>query len=182
MELTFSDPNKHNAGVLSLIAAKRIFEELNVDFWISNGTLLGCVRGKDLIPHDSDIDFGLWIDTPDHDRIKNKFIQKGFKLLTEFGSSSDAHQFAFNTPFDVYMDVFFYTKQDNKCWMPLWAGGKYRKMVFPLIPELTTLDLFGEKFPVPSNYQEMLTANYGDWKIPVSNWSWCDSPKNFEES
>jgi hypothetical protein len=42
---------------------KPILDRLHVPFWLDWGTLLGCVRGGDLIPHDNDIDIGILAET-----------------------------------------------------------------------------------------------------------------------
>jgi|SRR5208282_655081 len=185
MDTPFSDPTAAKAALDGLILAKKLFTELDIQFWLSNGTLLGAIRDKTFIAHDSDIDIGVWADTDDN-RIKRRFLESGFTLAQEFGAGADGHQLAFFTPGGVYFDIFFYVREMGRCWMPLWVSGKYRKMVFPPIEEFTIIEFLGHHFPIPMNYEAILTANYGDWRTPVpptergGSWNWHESPRNFE--
>ena len=190
VDLSFKAPKRKEAAKKGLLLAKKIFEKLNVEFWLSNGTLLGAARDKDLITHDTDLDTGVWDETPDHGRIKRAFMESGFEFLREFGKEGQpGHEYSFYTPGGVHFDIFFYVREAERCWMALWvADGHYRKMIFPPIAEFTHLDLCGDKFPVPKNYVDMLKANYGDdWQTPVisieqgGGWNWCSSPKNYEK-
>ena len=179
MDIPFSDPKKHAAAVDDLLLAKDVLDGMGAEFWLSNGTLLGAVRDRDFIAHDSDIDLGLWSDGCDHVEVRRQMVRHGFRVLTEFGAADrPGHQYAFHSPGAVYLDIFFYTQEPDCCWMPLWAGGEFKRMTFPPILEFRMLEFLGEQFRVPANYEEILTANYGDWRTPEPVWSWSDSPKN----
>ncbi len=133
MTVPFTDPEKHAASKAALLLCKKVMGDIGVHFWLSNGTLLGAVREKDLIPHDNDMDVGVWDDVPDHGRIKDALLAAGFKVHWEFGEAGKpGHQYSFQAPGGVHLDIFFYVKEDDCCWMPLWNNGGYGKMLFPL--------------------------------------------------
>ena len=39
---------------------KTLFENNNIDYWLTGGSLLGAIRHQDYIPHDDDLDLGIW--------------------------------------------------------------------------------------------------------------------------
>ena len=44
----------------NLETIKYIFDDLNITFWLSEGTALGARRDGDFISHDDDVDIGMW--------------------------------------------------------------------------------------------------------------------------
>ena len=188
-ELPFSVPARHEAGVQTLLLAKRVLDSLSVSFWLSHGSLLGAIRDNDLISHDSDIDLGIWDDEiADHNSIRQALIAAGFSPAVEFGFPGSSHQYAFWSPYGVYVDLFFYCRDQQRCWMSIWTPSGPRKMIFPLPPQFATFPLFGELFKIPVNYEDWLRLNYGDWKTPVppvergGSWHYADSPLNYEKA
>lgn len=47
-------------------------------FWLDQGSLLGCIRDRQLIAWDHDIDFGVWKDQADRDLLIRHFEDRGF--------------------------------------------------------------------------------------------------------
>ncbi len=57
---TFAENPTYRANcIASLLKIKSILDSFAIPFWLDWGTLLGCVRDGDLIPHDNDIDVGI---------------------------------------------------------------------------------------------------------------------------
>ena len=165
---TFIDPRFKTLGERTVNRAKEILSKLNIPFWLSNGSLLGCIREGNLIPHDEDIDIGVWdACCLEHEVIKRSFLENGFRLCSELGRPGNAHEYSFITPEGVRLDIFFYIQEADHCWMGLWTSAeKPMRMVFPSIPSFIMKKFAGGIFPVPSNYEDMLYANYGDWQVP----------------
>jgi phosphorylcholine metabolism protein LicD len=59
--------------------------ELRVNYWVCNGTLLGIVREGDLIPWDHDIDIACWANKVVPQEIINKLSSIGFQLVNDGG-------------------------------------------------------------------------------------------------
>jgi GT2 family glycosyltransferase/SAM-dependent methyltransferase len=180
---SFRNPLNHEAACAGLRLAGQILSGLGITYWLSNGTLLGCMREHDFIAHDNDMDLGIWASTPDHSRIVAAFEAKGFRLMEEYGEPGHGHEFAFETPRTMEgrtkLDLFFYTPETDNCWMPLWVGSEMRKMVFPPLTRLVTASFCGTEFPIPANWKEFLIAQYGPtWATKDPGYHWSESPLN----
>jgi phosphorylcholine metabolism protein LicD len=189
-ETSFADPAKHAAGVKTLLHVKKILGTLGVPFFLSHGTLLGAIRDHDFLPHDSDIDLGIWDDCGSHLRIYVAFAANDFRLAHEFGSHGHGHQFAFWSPDGVYVDLFFYQRDEDHCYATIHTPSGPRRQVFPARPSFpSTIEFCGSRFVIPSNAEAWLEANYGpDWRTPVApverggTWDWAESPLNYEDT
>ena len=173
----------------ALSVAAQALEEAGITYFLSNGTLLGCIREGTFVPHDSDIDIGV-LST---DGLLEKFIARGFELRREWGSAGKpAHEYTFIAPgfLNIKLDVFCYTLESDHSWMGLWTEKcpckacanlpPYKKMIFPKFEGVVQKDFYGMRFPVPSNYEKFLTAQYGDWWIVDKDYHWFNSPKNLQ--
>lgn len=131
------------------------------------GTLLGSIRGNDIIPYDDDIDLGVYVENiNDLENIKNQirksareknFIVKniyfGLKLLK----------------YNLGIDIFFYTKTPNG---RIEYVTNMPKLIWPneyfLRSELETFDkgYIGDKqYNIPKNSEIVLERFYGkNWK------------------
>jgi hypothetical protein len=186
---TFYNPVRRQAAYNGLLLAKRLLEGLGVEFWLCAGTLLGAVREKDLIAHDSDLDLGTWAGRPEQEEgIRQAFEENGLRVSNEFGvQGQPGHEYAFSLDGTHLLDIFFFTREGDRCWSALWVDGVCKKGWFPLITNLSTLEFLGEKFPVPANYEDILIAEYGkDWRTPElplemgGTWHWETGPRCVE--
>ena len=58
----------------NLVDSVKILEDIQQNYWVCHGTLLGIIRDKNLIPWDNDIDLGVW-----KKNLKKNIIVKEFK-------------------------------------------------------------------------------------------------------
>ena len=78
--------------------AKEILDEAGVRYWLDQGTLLGAVRDKQIIPWDDDIDFSVMADerTKILEQIP-RFVEKGFHVVaTDFNIAINRNEIPLN--------------------------------------------------------------------------------------
>lgn len=182
---------------LNLMEAKSIFHDLDVTFFLSNGTLLGFHREEDFIWHDPDIDVGVFASEPtiNLSPMLERFRLAGFDLYREYGNLHLRNTLGYQLSFhrrEIKFDIFFYVEDQNPqtgdwfSWMPVYEGSKSRermhKYIFPSL-DLGAQWFRGHRFYVPAPVKDFLVAQYGeDWEIPVKEWSYLTSPHNIVRS
>ena len=151
----FSKKNMdHDIQKENLLLLKEFLYSQNIRYYIDCGTMLGAVRDKDLIKGDTDAD--IMISKPSVKEIRNKK-----HLLEKMG---------------------FILFRNKNGWLPmsLLRKGEYIDLYsfWWHIPfELIDYPFLGTFFPVPKFYEEYLTEQYNNWKIPSNdkgnfNWEW----------
>lgn len=155
---------KSDDSLIDLLDFIECLDDLQISYYLTNGTLLGCIRQQDFIEWDDDID----IDTlqenlfPKIDKLVAKLAEKGFH------------------------GYFVYTKNYPKivCQRGLrkiCLGGfresryflerakyKFPKKFFKTAnPSIRYGTIQGHKFLVPVHSEELLTFMYGDWLKPI---------------
>lgn len=89
-----------------------LFKEKNIPYWIHFGTLLGAVRGKGIIPWDSDGDFGLFVENKqDIKDLENRMISDGYHY---FQYHENLIQVGYNFNNWKYCDLWFYETIDAR--------------------------------------------------------------------
>lgn len=179
------------------LSASLIFTEFcdalndaNVEFWLTFGTLLGAIREKTFIAHDMDIDVAAFSDS-DFDLVHKKLTEKGFVLSREIviytNNASEIGMEKTYTKKNVSIDIFIFHKIDDKSvYTHDFLGGveignlRIYKTVRTLTLPFTGLvdyNFLNNKVSIPINYQEYLSAHYGnDYMIPNPQWTTITSP------
>jgi len=147
----------------NLLLFKKICDNVELDFILLYGTLLGAIRDQDFIIHDYDTDVGIF-DTEVNKLLKAKdmFLTNGFRLIrTE--NSDNVISLMRN---DEYIDILVlspFTQVFKKYYA--CDGGKFD---IKYLTKLSTIDLFDTKFTIPNHSIELLEKNYGkDWMTPI---------------
>ena len=161
-----------------------LLEKNSIKHWLMYGTLLGCIRDKDVIPYDYDFDFGIMID--DYEKIlslpqedSNYKIEKTtgtyyskstkFKVPETKWRISLAVVYKENKVGDLY--IYYncsdgYTRRyDPKEKLLFWP-----KSVFPtvLINELEYGYIRDVKLPIPNHPVLLIEYFYGPmWVTPI---------------
>lgn len=141
----------------ALLDIKKILDDNRIVFFLISGTLLGCIREGGILPHDKDIDIGVW-----NSNKKNR-------LAKLFGTSGLFYIQAPRTPHTIRIkhvngistDIFIHYRNKNNYWH---AGVKlkWNNTPFKLAPH----PFLGTYFNIPKNYNLYLKENYGDWRTP----------------
>ncbi|MDE0056305.1 MAG: LicD family protein, partial [Gammaproteobacteria bacterium] len=161
---------------LALDESNRIFEaQFSKKLFICYGTLLGCIRNNDFIPHDDDVDVCFLADEQGLDAAAGEF-RRIIKTLTDIGqrvqfdSSAQFHWGLQGTSLDVFMawmegeNLFMYN-----------AGGTFsRNQIYPLAER----EFKGRQVWVPNDSEALLELIYGPgWRVPDPSFQWRVTPE-----
>lgn len=149
-----------------LLEIKRVFDSLNMPFWLNGGTLLASIRDKQLLPWDHDIDILIRAEDYSEDLL-TRFIPYFTKITPIKHMLNRVTCFDLQKYSDVRTNVILLHKNEER--------GVYVKLNPPLVNNCKTLipiemidndnyiDFLGTKFRIPYKAEELLTSHYGDW-------------------
>jgi len=166
LERTYSDPPPIDVDVAKgmLREAKEIMDQLEVVFFLRQGTCLGPIRDNELIPWDDDLDLGSvlglhGLTEKSIDRVVAAFRDNGYFVKVE----GTAH-------FISVAMIKSSTRIDWSCYRIIGDNiFHYPGIPFPirLFTELKEIEFIGEKFLVPNPPEEYLRIKYGpSWMTP----------------
>lgn len=194
-EITFANPRNYELAKNGLLKLREVFNARKIGWYIAGGTLLGCIRDNNLIPHDEDMDIyvlpgtslpfaRVGLEEAGFTTLKQDY--QGFVSLVPHAGCWKARA---ELPWDVHIDVMllherpgqYYIHMDKGPWVGPQIGGHptFQKQVFPKPPSIIKRTFLGEEFPVPENFEELLTVEYGDWHTVNKAFRYDESP-NFE--
>lgn len=156
-----------------------------VDWWMTDGTLLGWYRDGDFIPGDSDIDIGFYGKTWGEAHLaladagvtlgrlygSRPFWMAGVVHPRAPGDSCDLFAFYHRGPRTVYHVCYSHpTKRQTM------RRHEYRYQTITT----TWAEWRGHRFRVPADVEGFLTTKYGNWRVPVLglDWSHLSGPLN----
>jgi len=174
---------KNASVVLSDIS--HIFKELNIQYWLEFGTLLGAIREKDLIKHDLDIDLGLFLKDYSEE-IEEVFKKYGFIKVSQI--SIDNGVYGLEESYEskgVIVDLFYFTIKENIMYSHGFIneeGKSWYKTIIEnggLVVEEITFQYTGfieiiflkQKHPIPKDAEAHLKMHYGkNYMQPDPQW------------
>jgi tetratricopeptide (TPR) repeat protein len=146
----------------------KTLENSGIRIFLISGTLLGCIREKNMLSHDQDIDIGVFDDINMNQLIGILTTCGYFHLLPQRypGCLRIRHVNG------IAIDVFIHTHEAGY----IWHGGvKVRWKNTPFI--LTETDFLGNSYWIPSEPEKYLNENYGNWQTPEKTFdSTLDTP------
>lgn len=181
-----------------LEVCERIFRALSekgICHWADHGTMLGIIRENGLISHDLDVDYSVPHDVDLAD-VYRALSKRGFSLLRGFAIQGEVVEITMSWegvsvdffkchPIGARMGHFvFVSKLDEKTWevVDVMAHERVRPSVIgPIVRS------FGPNNKthayIPQNAEELLTASYGNWRIPDSKTDFCkrDIPTQYRD-
>ncbi|ARJ56900.1 tetratricopeptide repeat protein [Campylobacter cuniculorum] len=154
----------------ALSELRELLEENHIQMFLISGTFLGCIREKNILSHDYDIDVGVYY--TDLKKLREIFIESKNFILKSYTYEGGVQIYHIN---GVYIDVFLHYEENGF----VYHNGdfmRWRNTPF----ELISYDFLGRKYLGPKNYDLYLKENYGlDWKIPKNSTqfnSFLDTP------
>jgi len=154
-----------------------ILQKTQTNYWISSGNLLGVVRDKKLIPHDTDIDVNVSLEFDSLDaNIKSKQILLGFtndkfEVIRTVVYKNHFMQLAFmDTKTDVIFDIyFFYSGIEARFGVNLNPEGVIKKPI-KFINRTNILVYNGVTYPIPRYLTQFMEWRFGkDWRTPAKS-------------
>lgn len=143
------------------------FDQINLDYFVDSGTLLGMYRNGDFIKWDWDVEFSITDQKFEENKIEILKIikKKGFEIC-----KIDK----INKKIDFIKD---FEKSVNKFSIKVWKFNKSKNIYFRNnfeIPKIyfdktSNIECFGRNFKAPNMVEEYLTFMYGDWRIPLKS-------------
>lgn len=176
----------------AIITMKSFMKELQMQFWIMCGTLLGWYRHCHPIPYTTDTDLSTWSKYFQNEQqdIENmtetlKYLapKHGLNLFYRFGEPTKTLEYSFRTQYyDEKIDLFitYIDHINGSYFLPSHITRKkqYRNYYYPRY-DLCSIQLLGHKLLAPCQTEKVIEKEYGpDWNIPIEEWNYASSPFN----
>lgn len=168
----------HAHAFANLVDARDALVSCGARPFLVDGTLLGCIRERDFIAHDLDVDLGCFIEDLDAPAMCAAMAAAGFESWKSYGTPKRGFQLSFKRH-AIKLDVFFYYLGAGLCrYHAAWLDGEPIRYTYPPFA-LDSAPFLGETFLVPEEPVRFLITKYGrDWRTPVTPWDWAWGPKN----
>ncbi len=183
-------------ALMLLTDVTNVLDKYKCTHWLSDGTLLGAIRENSFIPHDEDIDLGIWAEDFDIRVIHELINRYGCHILRLQGKPDDGMIITVGRV-GIHLDMFFYypvkktkKKSSDKIYSCLYTlfkpyntsnRAKQFDCELPSYKPLVRHDFEGHKFWVPKNAEKHLVAIYGpDWRKPKKNWTFENDQCNMK--
>ena len=172
--------SKQQAFAECLQDLQSVFDMHSQEFFLTDGTLLGCVREQKFIENDGDIDVGIFRHSLRPAALDALRRSPQFVRSRVLGKPEDSLEVSFmhrnGTPLDVM--VFYPWSGEDMYYCPSFFGlcndkpGGFCRWQRP-VRGLEIVDFAGGQYKVPINAEEFLEWSYGpDWRTPKSFTYW----------
>jgi lipopolysaccharide cholinephosphotransferase len=176
-----------------LFSVTKLLDDKGIVYHLEGGTLLGIVRDNDLLPWDHDVDISIPArHAADFLELKTALFFLGYKVSVrkskqDVGPVKRGNYSVFKIkPIWSYMlswvspehrhamvlDIFIKTDDlQHTYWQ---AMDKVMRVDKKYYQSFETISYLGNTLKVPNHFKDYLTQKYGDWSVPVKDWS-CDT-------
>ena len=155
-----------------LFLVKKIMDDKGIPFLLMHGTLLGAYRDGNFIPHDNDLDLGIF--EVDDERMKSIIPD-----LYDAGIKICRYHYGIIYSF-IYKGLICDIDVIQKARFPY--GFRYVRVLTELVPkkllsDVASHDFLGASFLIPNRVEDFLAYEYGkDWRVPQKGKSASISP------
>ena len=180
-------------GAAALERLHRLLLQHNVPYYCDYGTLIGFVRDGGFIKHDDDIDISIQPDTVRPSEVLKIFMQANYGFVHGFNYEGRLMEFTVADASGITIDVFFPAKMKQSGmvhgYQPIWEptrqypSEKANTVIeydFVEATGIKTIKIVGMAALIPGNFDEVLTSEYGPWKIPDAKFNTVTDRKHRE--
>lgn len=167
-------------GSVALERLHKLLQSHSVPYYCDYGTLIGFVRDNGFIKHDDDIDISIQPGKVSPTQVLKVFMDSGYGFVHGFDYEGKLMEFTVADASGITIDVFFPDKMDNNPgwihgYQPIWNPGKAYpnekantviQYDFVEATGVKTIKIAGTAALIPGNFDEVLTSEYGPWKVP----------------
>lgn len=180
-------------GAVALERLHRLLQRHNVPYYCDYGTLIGLVRDGGFIKHDDDIDISIQPNAVRPSEVLKIFMDASYGFVHGFNYEGRLIEFTVADASGITIDVFFPTKMEQAGrvhgYQPIWEptrqypSEKANTVIeydFVEATGIKTIKVVGTATLVPGNFDEVLTSEYGPWKIPDAKFNTVTDRKHRE--
>jgi lipopolysaccharide cholinephosphotransferase len=149
----------------NMVIARDVLEERGVALFLNFGTLLGAIREKNFIPHDHDVDMGIFEkDRPAFMSAIPELQSRGFAASTELTAQC---RMVTVMRGGEQLD-FFFAQPHRTLGLRRWDLDSFALVPARHLDSLDEIDFLGERFKVPHECEGFIRRLYGKtWRIPI---------------
>lgn len=145
-----------------------MLEACGVRYWLEGGSLLGAIRGGDILPWDYDVDLGIYRE--DVHRVdwlakaKSKPIADDLGFVWEKASEGDFFRVHFSHVNRLHVDIFPFYSKNGTMTKNSWFKTHRQDMEFPehFLKPLSSIDFVGRTVSAPNNIHDFLELKFGE--------------------
>lgn len=180
-------------GPAALTRLHQLLQKHNVPYYCDYGTLIGFVRDNGFIKHDDDIDISIQPGTMQPAQVLKVFVDAGYGFVHGFNYEGRLMEFTVADSSGVTIDVFFPVKMEAEGmvhgYQPIWEptrvypNEKANTVIeydFVEATGIKTIQILGTAALVPGNFDDVLTSEYGPWKVPDAKFNTVTDRKHRE--
>jgi len=185
--ILFNNPTDQNFTIekakLAIQDITFLAKALNLEIFIVSGTLLGFKRENNILKHDKDLDFGI-TDIEGLYKLANLGRQSNlFHIDSDYFKEDNTVQVPFiHKSTGIWIDLFYYKEEfDGYTTGVDFQFGYRQKFKFTKFC-LEKNTFLGSDIYTPSNIEENLVENFGDWHKPDASYiSHLESPSTLDK-
>lgn len=175
----------HSRGYDIINEVHRLLYANGYEYFADFGMLLGFMREGGFLKHDDDIDFSIRALNVNRGMI-DLLLNNGYKFSRAFVYEGRLTEISF-LRHGVNVDIFFYFENHESSYYYVYMPDKslpvddphwlVKRAARPCLGKPILHELHGVTTQIPENWEEMLTAHYGSWRIPDTKWNYATDPR-----